>query len=96
MATRIFAVGLALAALVGLVFASASTLDFVQHLDRQVHDLHCSFAPGLVEADQESTGCQVTLLSPYSSVIGFTNDATESDSTHTSTRIGWVSQRLAR
>ncbi|MCA9652882.1 MAG: hypothetical protein H6712_20680 [Myxococcales bacterium] len=69
MATRIFAVGLALAALVGLVFASASTLDFVQHLDRQVHDLHCSFAPGLVEADQESTGCQVTLLSPYSSVM---------------------------
>ena len=69
MATRIFAVGLALAALVGLVFAGASTLDFVQHLDRQVHDLHCSFAPGLVEADHESTGCQVTLLSPYSSVM---------------------------
>lgn len=67
--TRVFAVGLALAAVVGLVFASVSTLDFVQHLDRQVHDLHCSFAPGLVEADEESTGCQVTLLSPYSSVM---------------------------
>jgi len=51
------------------VFASASTLDFVQHLDRQVHELHCSFVPGLVEPDEESTGCQVTLLSPYSSVM---------------------------
>lgn len=69
MSTRFFAVGLALAAVAGLVFASVSTLDFVQHLDRQVHDLHCSFAPGLVEADEESTGCQVTLLSPYSSVM---------------------------
>lgn len=67
--TRIFGVGLLLAALAGVAFASVSTLDFVQHLDRQVHDLHCSFAPGLVEADEESTGCQVTLLSPYSSIM---------------------------
>lgn len=67
--SRIFGVGLLLAAVAGLVFASASTLDFVQHLDRQVHELHCSFVPGLVEPDEESTGCQVTLLSPYSSVM---------------------------
>ena len=67
--SRIFGVGLLLAALAGFVFASASTLDFVQHLDRQVHELHCSFAPGLVEPDEESTGCQVTLLSPYSSIM---------------------------
>lgn len=67
--SRIFGVGLLLAALAGLVFASASTLDFVQHLDRQVHELHCSFVPGLVEPDEESTGCQVTLLSPYSSIM---------------------------
>lgn len=67
--TRIFGVGLLLAALVGFAFASASTLDFVQHLDRQVHQLHCSFVPGLVEPDEQSTGCQVTLLSPYSSVM---------------------------
>lgn len=67
--SRILGVGLLLAALAGFVFASASTLDFVQHLDRQVHELHCSFVPGLVEPDEESTGCQVTLLSPYSSVM---------------------------
>ncbi len=69
MSTRTFAVGVALAATVGLLFAGASTFDFVQHLDRQIHDLHCSFAPGLVESDDDSTGCQVTLLSPYSSVL---------------------------
>lgn len=69
MSTRIFAGALALAAVGGLLFAGVSTLDFVQHLDRQMHDLHCSFAPGLIEADTESTGCQVTLLSPYSSVM---------------------------
>ncbi|MDC0667885.1 vitamin K epoxide reductase/DsbA family protein [Nannocystis radixulma] len=69
MRTRIFGVGLLLAALAGFVFASASTLDFVQHLDRQVHELHCSFAPGLIAPDKESTGCQVTLLSPYSSIM---------------------------
>ncbi|PCC68289.1 Uncharacterized membrane protein [Nannocystis exedens] len=69
MRIRIFGVGLLLAALAGFVFASASTLDFVQHLDRQVHELHCSFAPGLIAADKESTGCQITLLSPYSSLL---------------------------
>ena len=60
---------LLLLSLAGLVFASVSTFDFVQHLDRQVHDLHCSFVPGLVESDEGSSGCQVTLLSPYSSVM---------------------------
>ena len=69
MSTRTFAVGVAIAATVGLFFAGASTFDFVQHLDRQIHDLHCSFVPGLVAADDESTGCQVTLLSPYSSML---------------------------
>ncbi len=69
MSTRASAVVLLLVAAAGLLFAAVSTFDFVQHLDRQVHDLHCSFAPGLVESDTESTGCQVTLLSPYSSVM---------------------------
>ena len=69
MSTRAGAILLIVAAAAGLLFASVSTFDFVQHLDRQVHDLHCSFAPGLVEADEKSTGCQVTLLSPYSSVM---------------------------
>jgi uncharacterized membrane protein len=56
-------------ALVGLLFASVSTYDFVMHLDRQVHDVHCSFVPGLSDTESGASGCQVTLVSPYSSVF---------------------------
>jgi len=56
-------------ALIGFGFASVSTYDFVQHLDRQVHDVHCSFVPGLSGADAGSAGCEATLMSPYSSVF---------------------------
>ncbi len=60
----------AAAALAGLIFASFSTHDFVQHLDRQVHGLHCSFLPGITAAsDDGASGCHVTLMSPYSSVL---------------------------
>jgi uncharacterized membrane protein len=56
-------------AALGLLFAGVSTADFVQHLDRQVHALHCSFIPGLGAADASGTsGCQVTMMSPYSSL----------------------------
>ncbi|MGE5186311.1 MAG: vitamin K epoxide reductase family protein [Acidobacteriota bacterium] len=55
-------------AALGLVFAGVSTYDFVQHLDRQVHTLHCSFIPGMGHGAGES-GCQVAMMSPYSSVF---------------------------
>ncbi len=55
-------------AAIGLVFAGVSTYDFVQHLDRQVHGLHCSFIPGMGHGSGES-GCQVAMMSPYSSVF---------------------------
>jgi uncharacterized membrane protein len=55
-------------AVVGLVFAGVSTYDFVQHLDRQVHSLHCSFIPGVSHGAGES-GCQVAMMSPYSSIL---------------------------
>jgi len=55
-------------AVVGAVFAAVSTYDFVQHLDRQVHNLHCSFIPGVSHGAGES-GCQVAMMSPYSSVL---------------------------
>src|ERR1044071_8687829 len=54
-------------AVVGVVFAAVSTYDFVQHLDRQVHNLHCSFIPGVSHAGE--SGCQVAMMSPYSSVL---------------------------
>jgi len=54
----------------GLLFASVSTYDFVAHLDRQVHGLHCSLLPGIGTPDASGTsGCHVTLMSPYSSVL---------------------------
>ncbi|MFT3923427.1 MAG: vitamin K epoxide reductase family protein [Myxococcales bacterium] len=54
----------------GLLFASVSTYDFVAHLDRQVHGLHCSLLPGIGTPDATGTsGCHVTLMSPYSSVL---------------------------
>ncbi|MGB0679969.1 MAG: vitamin K epoxide reductase family protein [Polyangiales bacterium] len=56
------------AALLGAVFAAVSTADFVAHLDRQVHGLHCSFLPGVEAAEENSeSGCHVALMSPYSS-----------------------------
>src|SRR5215468_5647409 len=54
-------------AAVGVVFAGVSTYDFVQHLDRQVHNLHCSFIPGVSHSGE--SGCQVAMMSPYSSVL---------------------------
>ncbi len=58
-----------IAATLGLVFATFSTYDFVQHLDRQVHGIHCSFIPGLASTEVAGTGCHVTLMSPFSSVL---------------------------
>src|SRR5210317_482666 len=59
-----------IAAVAGFLFASFSTYDFVQHLDRQVHGIHCSFIPGIEGTDATGgTGCHVTLMSPYSSVL---------------------------
>src|SRR3954470_22799749 len=54
-------------AVVGVAFAAVSTYDFVQHLDRQVHNLHCSFIPGVSHSGE--SGCQVAMMSPYSSVL---------------------------
>jgi uncharacterized membrane protein len=55
-------------AFAGLVFAGVSTYDFVQHLDRQVHSLHCSFIPG-AGAEAGHSGCQAAMMSSYSSVF---------------------------
>ncbi|MFI5307015.1 MAG: vitamin K epoxide reductase family protein [Polyangiales bacterium] len=60
---------LLVAALAGLAFATVSTYDFTAHLDRQVHGIHCSFLPGLSPTETGNTGCHVTLMSPYSSVL---------------------------
>lgn len=53
-------------ALLGCIFAAVSTSDFIQHLDRQVHSIHCSFIPGAGKELGES-GCKAVMMSPYSS-----------------------------
>jgi len=65
---RIFAwIGVA-GALWGLVFAGISSLDYASHLDRGLHDLHCSFIPG-AEASSTAEGCRTALNSPYAALF---------------------------
>jgi len=56
------------AALLGLLFASNSTLDYAKHLDRRLHDVHCSFIPG-APATSEAEACRVAMYSPYSALF---------------------------
>lgn len=56
------------AALLGALFSAISTRDFVNHLDRQVHAIHCSFIPGAGPELGES-GCRTVMMSPYSSIL---------------------------
>jgi uncharacterized membrane protein len=53
-------------ALLGAVFSAVSTGDFMQHLDRQVHAITCSFIPGAAKEISES-GCRTVMMSPWSS-----------------------------
>lgn len=70
MRSRISTVLFILSAFFGLFFSGYSTSDFVEHLDRQVHAIHCSFVPGLIAADASaSSGCHTALMSPYSSIL---------------------------
>ena len=57
------------ASLLGLTFAGYSTYDYVQHLDRQLHDIHCSFIPGMAAVSDAESACRVAMYSPYSSIF---------------------------
>jgi uncharacterized membrane protein len=64
-----FPAALALAgAVLGLVFAVYSTLDYAQHLDRRLHDVHCSFIPG-APATSEAEACRAAMYSPYAALL---------------------------
>ncbi len=65
-ATRVPLIIAAAGALLGSFFSALSTSDFMQHLDRQVHAIHCSFIPGAAKELGES-GCKTVMMSPYSS-----------------------------
>lgn len=57
------------ASLLGFAFALSSTLDYTSHLDRQVHDLHCSFIPGLGADAAQEGACRAAMYSPYSALF---------------------------
>lgn len=54
--------------LVGLVFASYSTFDYAAHLDRRLHDVHCSFIPG-APATSDAEACRAAMYSPYAALM---------------------------
>jgi uncharacterized membrane protein len=54
--------------ILGLVFALNSTLDYAQHLDRRLHDVHCSFIPG-APPTSEAESCRAAMYSPYSAIL---------------------------
>jgi len=56
-------------ALLGLVFSAYSTVDYVAHLDRQLHDVRCSFIPGAAAAEAAENACRTALYSAYSAVL---------------------------
>src|SRR5689334_17341205 len=51
---------------IAAVFAALSTTDFIAHLDRQMHAIHCAFFPSLSKHAGDS-GCRSAMMSPYSS-----------------------------
>lgn len=55
-------------ALLGAIFSGLSTSDFIEHLDRQVHAVHCSFIPGAAQQLGDN-GCRTVMMSPYSSLF---------------------------
>ena len=57
-----------LGTVLGLIFAANSTLDYAAHLDRRLHDVHCSFVPG-APATAEAESCRAAMYSPYSAVL---------------------------
>jgi uncharacterized membrane protein len=61
-------IALALLSLLGVIFSMTSTSDFISHLDRQVHSIHCSLVPG-AQAEVGESGCRTVMMSPYSSVL---------------------------
>jgi uncharacterized membrane protein len=67
-ASKVPAVVALVACALGLVFAYNSTSDYASHLDRQLHDLHCSFIPGAGTSD-EAEGCRAALYSPYAALL---------------------------
>src|SRR6185295_17672985 len=66
--TRVSALVALVASLLGLLFASYSTFDYAKHLDRRLHDIHCSIIPGKGVTDA-ADACRAAMYSPYSALF---------------------------
>ncbi|HSC86700.1 MAG TPA: vitamin K epoxide reductase family protein [Polyangiaceae bacterium] len=53
--------------ILGLLFAAYSTSDYAAHLDRGIHDLHCSVIPGMPPSS-DAEACRAAMYSPYSAI----------------------------
>jgi uncharacterized membrane protein len=65
---RPFLIVTLIGAILGALFSGVSTNDFISHLDRQVHSIHCSFLP-LGSGEIGESGCRTVMMSPYSSMF---------------------------
>jgi uncharacterized membrane protein len=59
----------ALASLLGLMFAAYSSVDYAAHLDRRLHDVHCSLVPGVATGADEENPCRAAMYSAYSALF---------------------------
>jgi uncharacterized membrane protein len=66
--SRVPAILATIGSLLGLLFSSYSTLDYAAHLDRRLHDVHCSFIPG-APPTSEAEACRAAMYSSYSAVL---------------------------
>lgn len=57
------------ASLLGLTFAGLSAVDYTKHLDRQIHDVHCSYVPGLGAEASAENACRVAMYSPFAALF---------------------------
>lgn len=53
----------------GLIFASLSTVDYARHLDRRLHEVHCSLVPGVSTSASEENPCRAAMYSVYSALL---------------------------
>ena len=54
--------------LLGLLFAGYSAFDYADHLDRALHDIHCSYVPGAAPTT-EAEACRAAMYSAYGAVF---------------------------
>src|SRR5262245_28546083 len=66
---RVPAIVAGIASALGLTFAAFSSVDYAAHLDRRLHDVHCSLVPGLTTGADEENPCRAAMYSAYSALF---------------------------